>query len=79
MKWLCDFNHDHWVYHCLSTAPSGCLQYRTGVVGQVRILGYPQAPHLGNLGYSVCVRAEDRARGISVSSFPLGCTDCRAL
>ncbi|CAG7640711.1 unnamed protein product [Allacma fusca] len=49
---------------CENAAPTGCLQYFTGAAGHVKILGYPQSPHLGELAYSVCIRAERGARSI---------------
>jgi len=53
----------------LSLAPDGCLQYYTSATGEVRMLGYPMAPHLADLDYTVCVRSEDGAGSIVVSKY----------
>lgn len=50
----------------LLRAPDGCLQYYTTATGQVRMLGFPMAPHLADLDYTVCVRSEDGSGSIVV-------------
>ncbi len=47
-------------------APSGCLQYFTKSSGIVKILGYPENPHLAGLQYTICVRKELGAESIFV-------------
>jgi len=48
----------------LSRAPDGCLQYYMSATGEVKMFGYPMAPHLADLDYTVCVRSEDGAGSI---------------
>ncbi|CAG7640722.1 unnamed protein product [Allacma fusca] len=61
-----DWNVKVTYYECNAQlrAPDGCLQYFTAATGQVRMLGYPMAPHLADLDYTVCVRPEDGAGSI---------------
>lgn len=49
------------------TAPSGCLQYFTGISGSVRSFNFQGGAHLANMDYSVCIRPEDGMRFIDVS------------
>ncbi|CAL8110177.1 unnamed protein product [Orchesella dallaii] len=47
-------------------APSGCLQYYTASTGTVKMLGYPEIPHLAGLQYTICVRRALAAESIFV-------------
>ncbi|OXA52202.1 uncharacterized protein LOC110852632 [Folsomia candida] len=51
---------------CLSVvrAPPGCLQYFTGISGQVQSFNFQGGTHLSNMDYSICVRPEDGMRFI---------------
>ncbi|KAL1117066.1 hypothetical protein AAG570_004394 [Ranatra chinensis] len=53
----------------LNRAEDGCLQYHTGVSGQIRSFNYDQATglQLSNQDYSVCIRSERNFCGIQYS------------
>ncbi|CAL8110369.1 unnamed protein product [Orchesella dallaii] len=51
----------------VARAPTGCLQYYTGVSGVVESFNFQGGMHLANLDYSVCVRMEDGMRFIDWS------------
>ncbi|ODN04352.1 Tolloid-like protein 1 [Orchesella cincta] len=51
----------------IARAPTGCLQYFTGVSGVVESFNFQGGMHLANLDYSACVRMEDGMRFIDWS------------
>lgn len=59
-------NQYFWAHLCMHLAPAGCLQYFTKSSGTVKILGYPENPHLAGLQYTICVRKELGAESIFV-------------
>ena len=56
------FSH-FWLFFSLSKAPTDCLQYHTGVSGEITSLNYPTVM-ITDIAYTICVRREHGYCGV---------------